>query len=334
MPSEKTNVHALGRSGGAQSRSRALSANALDAPLLSGAEMQQYFAQGFLALPNFCSEPELTETRDVLGTLFRNRTGHAEGQQFDMLGLDLVEQSMRQPQILNPSTFAPWLLRTRHFRRVKAIARQLLGPYAQFSFDHGILKPPHSAAATPWHQDEAHQEQRWFRYPQISFWLALQDTSITNGCMRYVPNSHLGRLLPHRPLNDDARIHAIECARESFDESLAQNQPVNAGTCIFHDVRTLHGALPNVSDAPRLAYIVAFVGPPERAVERITPARFARRSAQYSRPASELRRLRWILRGGVVTILVRRIRQGLRSHPRMLWWKMRMLAANFTNPPR
>jgi len=282
-------------------------------------------------LPEFCAAAELLRIRELLSALFEKKIGHAEGQQFDMLGLDLDANRMTQPQILNPSSFVPELLRTEHFRKVAAIARQLLGPHTQFSFDHAILKPARSSAATPWHQDEAHHTHRFFRYPQISFWMALQDTPIASGCMRYVPGSQRGPVLPHRRWHDDPRIQAMECPVEYFDESAAVARPVAAGACILHGGRTLHAALPNTSTEDRLAYIIAFVGPPQR----VSGARFAtvdqsaNRSkpsgGQIGRPASEERRQRWLLRGGVLTALLRRIRQGLRSPPKIMWMKLRLL---------
>jgi ectoine hydroxylase-related dioxygenase (phytanoyl-CoA dioxygenase family) len=283
----------------------------------------QWFAdEGYLVLPSLCDEADLMQIREMLFAFFHKKIGHEEGRQFDMLGLDLDVSKMKQPQIVNPSVLAPALLETAYFRKIAAIARQLLGPKAQFSFDHSILKPPSSAAPTPWHQDEAHHRQRLFRYRQISFWMPLQNTRLENGCMRYIPRSHLGPVLPHRPLNNDPRIHAMECEPEWFDASLAVAQPVDAGACILHDGRTLHGALPNTSAESRVAYIIAWVGPPllDR-TPRFTPSvQLAGRTAQMER------RRRWLLRGGFLTTIARRIRQGVRTQPAVLLLKARLLA--------
>jgi ectoine hydroxylase-related dioxygenase (phytanoyl-CoA dioxygenase family) len=291
----------------------------LELPVL---ELQQFDRDGYVVVPNFCDLREVAWLRATLVTLFQERAGREQGNQFDMLGHDMEPTRARQPQILNPSLLVAALLHTAYARRVAAVAHQLLGPHARFSFDHSILKPAGSAAATPWHQDDAHQSSQRLRYPQISFWLALQDTAAENGCMRYVPGSQRGPLLPHRRLNDDPRVHAIECSSADFDVTAALTTPAAAGCCILHSSRTLHAALPNVSGADRIAYIMAFTGPP-------LPVERSRRMAiPAGHTANRRRRIRWLLRGGFVRVLTQRLRRVRAADPGALRLKLRALLAS------
>lgn len=287
---------------------------------LSTAEAQRFRDEGYLVLSEYCNRAEVQAIRSILLGLFAQQAGRDEGNQFDMLSLDRQSGDAIQPQIVNPSLYAPALLRTPHFRQVHAIARQLLGASAEFSFDHSILKPAGKAAITPWHQDEAHNNDPDFRYEQISFWMPLQDVSEANGCMRYIPGSNRGPLLPHRSLNDDPRIHAIECPVEYFDESLAQVQAVPAGGCILHHVRTLHSALPNRSTADRLVYVIAFRGPP---IPRSEPVHFTWLEAK--RTASIERNLRWRRQGGFWVLLLRRLRRVMQADLRTLPHRLQKL---------
>ncbi len=288
--------------------------------VLSPASLRQYADSGFVVVPRLCSARDMAEVRALLIGFFQRRVGRDEGQQFDMLGLDTDASAAVQPQMIKPSVFAPQLLRTEYFRQISRAARQLLGQDAEFSFDHSILKPAHSAAATPWHQDEAHHTHEHLRYRQVSFWLPLQDTPTEAGCMRYIPGSDRGPLLPHRWLNNDPRVHALECRPECVDGSSAVEMPVAAGFCIAHDGRTLHSAGPNVSAVDRLTYIVAFTAPP-------VIARHARAvTLGSSDTANARRRARWLKHGGFLIYAARRVRQGLRSSPAALWLKVRLLA--------
>ncbi|MDB6042320.1 MAG: Deoxyhypusine synthase [Gammaproteobacteria bacterium] len=61
-----------------------------------------------------------------------------------------------------------------------------------------ILKPAHQGGATPWHQDEAYRVAPDFDYRQVSIWVPLQDATLENGCMMYIPGSHRSGVLPHR----------------------------------------------------------------------------------------------------------------------------------------
>jgi ectoine hydroxylase-related dioxygenase (phytanoyl-CoA dioxygenase family) len=297
-------------------------ARAVAAPVavLSPAILRQYTDDGFVAIPELCGPSDLAKIRTTLRSLFRRRVGRDEGTQFDMLGLDVDTSEVRQPQIIKPSVAAPELLHTQYFERLFAAARQMLGPDAQFSFDHSILKPAHSAAATPWHQDEAHHRHKYLRYRQVSFWMPLQDTPVEAGCMRYVPGSNHGPLLAHDWLNHDPRIHAVECSADLVDESVAVAMPVAAGSSIAHDGRTLHAAWPNVSAEDRFAYIVVFTAPPVLANET---RQFTLASTDT---ANMQRRARWLLRGGFLIHGFRRLRQGLRSGPRALWLKVCLFA--------
>jgi len=299
------------------------------AAVLSATDERRFAERGYLVVPRLCEPAEVLEIRAALSGLFRDKIGHAEGAQFDMLGLDTDARAMRQPQIVNPGQFAPQLLATEYFRKVKSIAQRLLGPDATFSFDHSILKPARSGSATPWHQDEAHHTHHFFRYRQISFWLPLQPAPIESGCMRYIPGSHLGDVLPHRNLNDDPRIHAMECPTEQFDESQAITRPVSAGACILHDGRTLHAAMPNTSQEDRFAYIIAFVSAPQPVAQNKSSApQHAVQPAsikQLSITENQRRRRQWLVHGGFVTVLRRRFQQGLRSPVKTILLKLKLL---------
>lgn len=280
---------------------------------LSAEEEQRFALEGVLALPPLCGASELLEIRGILLGLLADRTGFEEGNQLDMLGEDRPDGRRVQPQIIMPSLYRQRLLKTDYFQQVQAIARQLLGPEARFSFDHCILKTVGSDTATPWHQDEAHRHDPLYHCAQISFWMPLQDASVENGCMRYVPGSHLGPLLPHRSAGDDTRMHALECLPGTVDVSLARSCPAPAGACILHAGRTIHGAAANTSARDRLAYIVSFRGP---TVARAVPERMAWLEAQLT-PAAERHR-QWLRRGGVFVLAARWLRRVVRSKPRQI----------------
>jgi ectoine hydroxylase-related dioxygenase (phytanoyl-CoA dioxygenase family)/SAM-dependent methyltransferase len=279
-------------------------------PPLSTTQVRKLHSDGFLVVQDVCDGAELALIRSVLMGLFEQQAGRAEGNQFDMLGLDRSGHDAIQPQILKPSLYAPALQGTAFFRRVQTMAEQLLGPGMRFSFDHSILKPAGKAAATPWHQDEAHGPDPQFHEAQLSFWMPLQDVDEVNGCMSYIPASHLGPLLAHRSVDGDPRIHAIECLSGTFDDRAALAQPAKAGTCILHDGRTLHCALANRSRADRLVYVLAFRGP---AVPRPTPLQLA--WLEGKRTARLERSRRWRNRGGSWVLLARRLRELRWSDP-------------------
>ena len=154
-------------------------------------------------------------------------------------------------EIVSPSTFRPGLLESLFFQRALLISRIILGSSACLRFDHFIAKPPHNMAATAWHQDGAYQRlTRSSR--RLHWWLPLQDVNIDNGCMHFVPGSHLGRILPHAPRS--AGSHALKTTLPVGAMPVAC--PLDVGGATIHLPKTLHYTGPNNTDAARHAWIV------------------------------------------------------------------------------
>ena len=84
-------------------------------------------------------------------------------------------------------------------RRAHAIAEQLCGAGMELDYDQLLAKRPHKTDAVfEWHQDQAY----WPVFEDsrtATVWLAIDDSTLANGCMRFVPGSHLFPIRPHRP---------------------------------------------------------------------------------------------------------------------------------------
>ena len=124
--------------------------------------------------------------------------------------------------------------------------------------DQVQYKPPRVGTALPWHQD----------YPAwpvldppdlVSCWVALDDATLENGCLRMVPGSHrwgvhrgLHTLEGFAPGHDPdqvpagATVEAVPCV-------------VKAGCAMFHHCLTWHGSAANPSERPRRAKAVHYM---------------------------------------------------------------------------
>lgn len=284
---------------------------------LSQDQVTQFRDQGFIALDALTTAEEVGLLLTTFERLFAERAGREEGAQFDMLGHDDDDQPSRLPSIVRPVDYAPELRHTQFRANAAAIARQLLGPTATPAFEMAILKPPHHGAATPWHQDEATRVDDKFEYHQVSFWMPLQPATLENGCMSYIPGSHLGGILPHQSPDGDKKVHAIECAG-GFNPGDGVPCPLPPGGVTIHGGRTLHCAGPNTTDLARYAYILAFETPPIPLAEE--------RGFHWNRgkqTANVQRRQRWRKRGGFLVEIVRRLRTGAMSNPQRLMFEIR-----------
>ena len=229
--------------------------------VLSSEQLAQFQDNGFLVLRSVVAPAELEQMRTLVVQLFEQRSGREEGAYYDLVGHDDDSSTPALPQLTDPMNFAPGLRRTDVFTLATRIARELLGADASFANDHAILKPAFYGEATPWHQDEAYRASPAWQFRELSFWIPLQDATVENGCMHYAAGSHQYNILPHRPYNEDPKVHALECGHWIDPESKVAC-PVQAGDLIIHHTRTAHYAGPNTTSIARYAYILIYEAPP------------------------------------------------------------------------
>ena len=269
---------------------------------LTDEQIRRFREDGYIALDRITGEAEVERLRGIFDRLFAASAGRERGCHFDLAGADEEGSRPVLPQILNPVEFAPELAESDFRVAALAIARQLLGPEAEPWFEHAILKPAGYGAPTPWHQDEAHRNDGGVDYEQLSIWMPLQEATLENGCMQFIPGSHIEPVLDHRSPGDDRRVMALECVGE-FDRARSVLCPLPAGGATVHHSRTLHHAGANTSKMPRRAYILAFRG-------KVTPNpdfQGYRWNAEKA-TAAQVRLRTWENRGGVVGRAARRTR--------------------------
>jgi hypothetical protein len=224
----------------------------MTAPLqLADAQIAAFRRDGFLRVDALTDDAEVDELLGLYDELFHRDAGFAAGDRIE-LNADTARAPL--PQIVNPERYAPRLIQGHAYRNACDIARQLLGSDCVPTGNHAILKPARIGGATPWHQDEAYWDPR-YAHRAVSIWLALQPTTFENGCMRFVPGSHLGPVLPHELLSADS--HGLRLSETAPDAAVVSCELPAAGATI-HDGRTLHCAGPNFSAQPRRALVFGF----------------------------------------------------------------------------
>jgi hypothetical protein len=228
---------------------------------LTDEQVRFYHENGFLAIDNLTTPEEVERLVAVYDDLFARKVGREKGDQFDLAGADEEGKEESLPQILGPGNYAPILQQGLLFANARAAAIQLLGSDAAFGGDHAIFKPARHGVATPWHQDEAYWDPG-LRYRSLSVWVPLQEATVENGCMQFIPGSHKMEVQPHHSIGHDPRVHGLEID-EPVDLDRVAVCPLPAGGATFHDSRTLHYTGANQTDEPRRAYILGFGGKAE-----------------------------------------------------------------------
>jgi len=150
--------------------------------------------------------------------------------------------------------------------KLGSITSQLAHARVRLFHDHALIKPGGtSSLATPWHQDLPYWPMNVPEGQQgpLSAWVASDDVTTANGCLKFLPKSHkLPRIKPI-PLGD--RVDGLAIARTELGAEVVDalpapvNMDMEAGSVTIHDGLLFHYAGPNTSDKPRHALSIIFI---------------------------------------------------------------------------
>lgn len=219
-----------------------------DAAHLSTQEIEAFRRDG-LIVPRYRLPPDLLVTlRDALDRLIRDNpairpeqliSAHVtSGSTENVRGQDAFLRLARAPAILD-------------------MVEQLIGPDIVLWGCQVFCKPPGDGQEVPWHQDGRY----WPIRPMatVSAWVAIDDSTGENGCMRFLPGSHgAGRSYRHR--TDDRPDLALDLTiDDDLDFSVARDVVLQAGQMSLHDVFLVHGSSANRSSQRRAGVAIRYM---------------------------------------------------------------------------
>ncbi|MNN17004.1 Phytanoyl-CoA dioxygenase (PhyH) [compost metagenome] len=140
-------------------------------------------------------------------------------------------------------------------KRIGEMAAKLAGVDGiRIWHDQALFKRPF-ANPTAWHLDTPFWS--FSDRKALSIWIALDDSTLENGCMYFVPQSYkhtgfenlgigknMGTIFEHYP--QMAKVNPVAT-------------PLKAGSCTFHNGLTIHGAGPNMTNGFRRAMTCAYM---------------------------------------------------------------------------
>ncbi len=143
--------------------------------------------------------------------------------------------------------------------RVLDLVEDIIGPNIGLFTSHFICKMPLTGRRTPWHEDSAYWEGKFDRLDQIvTVWLAIDDSTITNGCMGVIPGTHINGFSEYETVDNQENTFDTEINSGSFNEEEAVWFELERGQCSLHDARIIHGAGPNNSQHRRTGYTMRY----------------------------------------------------------------------------
>ncbi|MGI9517873.1 MAG: phytanoyl-CoA dioxygenase family protein [Pirellulaceae bacterium] len=225
---------------------------------LTSEQVALFHEQGYLSGIRVLDDQQISALRDELDEFFQpTHAGHELWHEYH------TNESDDPDQVLFHALGA-WRLRPAFHDLLwnpafTVPASQLLNGAVRFWHDQLFCKPARQGGVVAWHQDYSY----WTRtqpMQHLTCWIGLDDATIENGCLQYIPGSHAWELLPITGLAGD-----MDAIRDVLnDDQWEQMQrpfavELKAGECTFHHPLMVHGSTDNASDRPRRATVLNVV---------------------------------------------------------------------------
>ncbi len=204
---------------------------------LSTVQVEQYQRDGYVVVQNLFDEAAVLAWKAILKARMAE-----EGKLDEPSGV----------RVWMADSMDPYTRDSVQDAKVVAILQQLLGPHVEFLSVKAVFKNAQTTFNSPWHQD-------WFYWQgsnKISIWIALDDATPENGCLRLVPGSQ------HQVFNMATVEDVHGFNRRVTDEDLQgwpiETVPVRRGDAVFFHDLALHGSCPNSSGKERWSAIATY----------------------------------------------------------------------------
>jgi len=231
-----------------------------DTYLVSDDEIARFRSDGYVHLRGVLDPAELDEIEAVYERFLRR--------EIEVPGKDFNDMTTGQhggdpsgyaiANVMLPRRYHPEWQGNLFERRAAGIAAQLCGEGMVIDFDQLLAKQPgRTDAVFGYHQDQAYWIDTDDRRT-ATVWLAVDDSTVDNGCMQFLPGSHREPVRPHHPLHGD-RDTSHTLVTDLRPDDVMVPVPIARGDVTVHNEGVLHGSGGNSSaDSWRRAYIVVF----------------------------------------------------------------------------
>ncbi len=133
---------------------------------------------------------------------------------------------------------------------------QLLGEKpVRFWHDQLFYKPAQHGGVVAWHQDYSYWT-RTVAMQHLTCWCGLDDATVENGCLHYIPKSHTWGLLDAPEIAGDMNGIMQFLNEEQKEQFKPVPIALKKGHATLHHPLLIHGSYENTSDTPRRAFVL------------------------------------------------------------------------------
>jgi phytanoyl-CoA hydroxylase len=227
--------------------------------------LSEFQSKGLAILDDILTEEEISSIETIYNDYMSNGSPDKQGKDFcDMSKpFDTPRDQYSVINAMLPRIYYPELQGNIYEKVAASIARQLFSDVEMvIDYDQLLDKSPGASDAVfAWHQDMAYWPPPSMTPDTrtVTFSLALDSTTLQNGCIKYIPGSGVNKSLRnHNPLGKNREeSHAIQIAVDETAERVEFAQ-VRRGSASIHDEYVVHGSGGNLSNKSRRTYVIAF----------------------------------------------------------------------------
>ena len=226
--------------------------------VLNRDQIDRYLEKGYLVVPALLAAGEIDELKREIVAIARGK--------YPSENLHPLPENIPATEILrnilaihHPHLISPIVVKYARHAAICGALGQLVGAHLPV-WDGSVkcmqtmlfAKPP-GFQGQAWHQDELYIQTRDRSLTGV--WIALDDATTKNGCIRVLPGSHrMGYLWPQRNHNQPAEYDDGP-GSYGFDESEAIPVEIEAGSVVFFNGYLLHSSKKNCSSGYRRALV-------------------------------------------------------------------------------
>ena len=220
-------------------------------------QIECYRTDGFVRLEGFFLTADMDDLRGAIDKAIAARreriVGAAKGGRLSR-DYDLVFNQMINMWVDSVGV-APFSLSKRLAEAGRLLSNSR---HVRIYHDHALVKPAgEHSRETNWHQDAPY----WPMDPvgSLSAWIAIDDVTLENGCLHFVPGSfRFGKQPPVR-LSVEGESIVDKMMEQGFDVPEPQAMEMKAGGVTFHHGCTFHYAGRNTTCQPRRAHAIIYI---------------------------------------------------------------------------
>ena len=225
------------------------------------AQIEFYRTNGFVVIEDFLNAAELEIWRETVTSSIKERNGQKMPGKSVLVGeddginADQDYYSKVFEQVLNlwqTNSQIETIMKDERIGKMAAELAEVDG--IRIWHDQALIKRPW-ANPTSWHLDTPFWS--FFDKKAISIWVALDDATLENGCLFFIPGSHKKTTFKNPGIGKN--MDSVFDFYPEFKQFNSISAPMKAGSCSFHCGQTIHGAHANMTPGSRRAMACAYM---------------------------------------------------------------------------